>query len=802
MSKDEALERLELIQKEMNEAKKLADVYSSLGPILEQQNRSISSFLDSQKKVNLLNRENKNLSQLIKQGNEEIEKIQKSLVNLTDEEARKSEEILQNLNKKIEVYEKTKLLNQVQVDQLEKNGSLLKAGLNDLKSQLEYWVRQEFSIRSIWTYLQQIDSAIRTTQLNLGVSGEKASMMREQFQAAINPVQNLGVDAKELMELQMGITDMTGKATAFRKDDLIAMAQVIKGTGMQSAEAAKLFGTMENYGLSVESSRDLIEDSVNSTAKLGLSSNAVLKKLGANIEKLSNYRFDKGVKGILEMSQASEKFRISMEGALGAADKFRTLDGLLEAGAQLRVLGGEFAKMDEFKLSFLARNKPQEFLVEISKLTKGMATFNKTTGEFDVTDVDYDRLRAAAESANIPLKDLVDSAKKVSQLEFAKKQILIGTDKEKEMLANLATFKPGSTMGYIKVEGQEVALNRLTESQKSLLMQQEKTLKQRGEDSQNFNERFNNTIMQLKSTLVPLLELINKGLEFFNKTMDRFRDSTGAISALGAIVPIGGLFFGTLGISAVFALLKGIAGLVGSGIGKLFSALGVGSGGGLNAAQTLASGKSSMYSLYGIAAAAMGVGIGLYFAAKGASSLAQAFKGLTGGEMVGVGVSLGILGAAMAGIVYLAPAVGAASAPLLAFGAAVGLIGAAIGGAAWGISKLVEAFNTENINFTGLEKLGNVDLKNLDKFSVLKSFTETDVKRMNDMFDVINKINSIDTSKLSSLENLFTKSTLKVQLEGNPTINNNITVEVDGEKFYKNVRKIVKIEGNKGTSVT
>ena len=177
MSKDEALERLELIQKEMNEAKKLADIYESLGPILEQQNRSISSFRDSQKKITSLQRENKNLSQLIKKGNEEIEQIQQSLVNLTDEESKKAEEILQKLNKKIKAYEKAEILNKVQIDQLEKNGNLLKASLNDLKSQLEYWVRQEFSIRSIWTYLQQIDGAIRTTQLNLGVSGEKAKSL-------------------------------------------------------------------------------------------------------------------------------------------------------------------------------------------------------------------------------------------------------------------------------------------------------------------------------------------------------------------------------------------------------------------------------------------------------------------------------------------------------------------------------------------------------------------------------------------------------------------------------------------------
>jgi len=70
------------------------------------------------------------------------------------------------------------------------------------------------------------------------------------------------------------------------------------------------------------------------------------------------------------------------------------------------------------------------------------------------------------------------------------------------------------------------------------------------------------------------------------------------------------------------------------------------------------------------------------------------------------------------------------------------------------------------------------------------------------MFDVLNRINSIDTSKLDSLQKLFANSTLKVQLEGNPTINNVITIDIDrelGATINRRIEKQVPIIIKKGT---
>ena len=792
-------ERLALLAQQVNSANDLADIEERLSGILQEQNKSISNYISARKEINRLSTQESLIKKTQKKIADELKAVEDGIANGL---IRQTEEIVKQkalLEGKLATLQDT--LTQIQDERavLEDNSNSLKAFGNELVSQLGSWAKQEFSIKSIWSYLQEFDGAVKKYQLSLGAAGEKADMIREQTQNSVNASARFGANIKDIVELQSGLNDLTGKSNVFREKDILDLVAITKGTGMQNEEVTKLVGNMMLFGSSIGDAKSLVEKTVNETSKMGLNSSKVMKSLSANIDKMDSYRFQNGVDGLKKMVMASEKFRFSIEGALAAADKFRTLEGLLEAGATLRVLGGEFAKMDEFKLSFLARNKPEEFAVEMAKLTKGMATFNKETGTFDITDVDFDKLRVVAESTGRSLDDVVKSTRQLNQMEFAKKQIFAGTDEEKEMIAKLATFKKGSSMGFIEIGGKNVNLNELTKTQIGLYVQQQKTLEERSKDSQTFNETFNNTIMQIKASLLPLLTIINKGLEKFNSVIDGFRDSSGALSAWSLSLPVAGLLLGTGGGSIILGLTKGLFGLIGSGMGKMFGKMGVDLGGG-GGTSVLTSGLKN---LAGIGIAAVGVGAGLYLAAKGVASLAEAFAKLNTEQLIGINVALVAMGATMAGIAYFAPALGAAAPEIALFAGSLALLGGAVLIAGVGIGEMFKGiasmWNTENINFTGIEALGGVDFNNMDKLKVLQNFKQSDVDRMQEMFDVLNQINSIDTSKLNALQNLFANSTLKVQLEGNPTITNNITIDIEGDKIYKKIEKMIPIVVKKGT---
>jgi len=556
-----------------------------------------------------------------------------------------------------------------------------------------------------------------------------------------------------------------------------------------------------------------------------------------------SYRFQNGVKGLEQMVKYSEQFKVSMENAFAAADKFRTLEGLLETGANLRVLGGEFAKMDEFKLSFLARNKPQEFLLELGKLTKGMASFNKETGEFDISDVDFDRLRAVADATNMDFNKLVESARQFNQIDLAKKQILIGDSKDKEMIANLAKFKAGSNIGIIKIGSEFVKLTDLTDKHLSALKIEAQTLEERAAQSQNFNDTLTNLVSQLKTTFIPALTYINDMLTGFNKFLDGFRDEkTKELSAMGK-------FFGGLAIGAVLispTILSGLWGWLKSAIkfkmggGLLGGAGATGSGGnpfgnlrGIGAGQIAAAGKANLLTSLGTATTLLGIGAALYFAAKGASALADSIAKLNSDQTTTLIATMAILGATIGGtliggVVLLGAATTATSYGLLAFGAAALMVGAGIGLATLGIGKMAEGLGSlEKVDMlrigAGIAAIGGaaylmssplamlglgavslalagisaLDFSNVTPLQNLR-FVDKDIENMKQMAALLAQINSIDTSKLDALGKLFSSGTMKVQLDGNPVIRIDNRMEIGGQVFYKKVEKAVPIIMKKG----
>jgi len=819
----------------LNTAEQLSQVYERLSGILEDQNKSISSYENAQKII----KEYKKNELLF---TTQIEKAEAEILKLTGSILDTDIERLRLLNEEVKSYQKQKTLLIQNREALEENSNIIEAYRTDLYEQAKSWAKQEFGIRSMSSYLMTVDKQIKGLTLNLGLSGNRAESLREQMYEATNAAQRFGASAADIVEIQSKVNELTGRATVFNEKQVANMVLIAKGTGMANQEAGQFVGNMLSLGSSVEDATKLIEDTVNETAKLGLNSSNVLKGITANIGNLNKYRFQNGVEGLKKMVQSSEKFKFSIDGAFAAAEKFRTLEGLLEAGANLRVLGGEFAKMDEFKLSFLARNKPEEFAVEMAKLTKGMASFNKETGVFDVADVDMDKFRSVAELTGQEVGKLVESTKEMAKIDLAKSQIFVGDDADREMIAKLASFGKGSTIGTIEIGDKNVRIDQLTSDQLEILRQTQKTLKQRAEDSQTFGETFENTIMQLKSTLLPILDAINYVLKGFNKIIDVFRnETTGKMNKIGLVIPAAILLLSTGIVGILTKMVLRIPSLLSNVLSKipvLGNLFGKGTGPvaattPLSGGQALGAGLGGAAKMAAIGVAAVGIGFGFKMAAEGAASLSDSISKLTGPQLTALTDSLKTLGfllggTLVVGVLALGAATTATSYGLLAFGAAALMVGAGIGLAAMGIGEMAKGFSTlGNVDLTkvglgmmgiagaalmlanpiamlGLASIGvalaGISALNFDNVMPLQNlkFIDADIKNMKMMVDLLNKINSIDTSKLDALGKLFSEGTMKVELVGSPTINNMITVDVDGEKFYKKVKQMIPIQIKKG----
>ena len=130
-----------------------------------------------------------------------------------------------------------------------------------------------------------------------------------------------------------------------------------------------------------------------------------------------------------------------------------------EYAAQLQTLGGSFSQLgDGAQLLYMAQNDLKGLNDQLINATRGIATFNNETGQFEISANERLRLRG--------LKNLGIDADKVEEtaLKLAKQEQIIGklnlnpniakmSDEEKQTLANYAQLQKG---GVVTIKGEEI----------------------------------------------------------------------------------------------------------------------------------------------------------------------------------------------------------------------------------------------------------------------------------------------------------------------------------------------------------
>lgn len=584
--------------------------------------------------------------------------------------------------------------------------------IEKMSSKLKQFGDSNFGFGAIAGYLMQSDKAIKHLTLELGLSGDKADQLRSNLSDAATYAAKLGVSIDDLSKAQASFSDETARTAALTAQEYKNITNIGKGTALGVEQAGKLAAQFDLLGVSIQSSEKFVQGVVDSSERLGINASKVLKNISQNFKTLNTFSFKDGIKGMAKMTEYSEKFKLDLNDSINSAKMAKSLEGAIEMASQLNVLGGEFAKTDPFELLFLSRNDPAKYAKKLTELTKGMATLQKTEDgfQFDITAQDQDRLRQAADALGVSYENLAESARKVAQVQQIKKETLgLNLSKEeKEYIEGISKFDDKSGKFYAMINGVKKNLAQLSTSDIKAMKQQEKTLEARAQDSQTFDEVFKNTILEMKSVLLPVLQ----GVNFILKGLTKFRDSFGETGVKIA----GGFLIAATTLGGAFKLgktvLSGAAGL----LSKLASAGSgaIGSGGGIASAGKTGGGVAgggSAKSIAAVGVAAAGIGAGVGAAALGISKLAEAFKELDPKQIDGLNKALLTMGITfgtvfVAGLVAISVAGPAATVPLLALGAAALGIGAGIGIAAAGIGYMAKGLSELTKNADGQQLLG------------------------------------------------------------------------------------------------
>ena len=381
--------------------------------------------------------------------------------------------------------------------------------------------------------LFELDKAIKTSALSMGVLSKEGKGFREGIKKGALYSNQLGVSLETLAKMQADYSEELGRNVVLSEEGLKAMTQLSTVVGLGAEGAARMSADMEVQGYSAERTRDFVEETLNDSHKMGLNASKVVKNISQNMKMLNKYNFKGGAKGLAKMAETTTKLGVSMEFATGMADKLFDIEGAVDMSAQLQVMGGEWSKLaDPFKLMYMARNDMEGLTAALGKAAESSVHFNKENGEFEISALEMHRLRKVAEQMGVSYEELAQAGKNAAKFTKIKSQMnfsIGGSDEDKQLaeyLTNKSFLEDGKAK--IMIDGKPKLLKTLSDTDKQILKNQSKeqqNIEKRAKESQTFDDALTNTINMFKVTLLPLIEQMNKTLlPKIENLVKRFQD--------------------------------------------------------------------------------------------------------------------------------------------------------------------------------------------------------------------------------------------------------------------------------------
>jgi hypothetical protein len=369
------------------------------------------------------------------------------------------------------------------------------------------------SIVSYTRYLAEIDKKIKMSALNMGILDTQTKSFRKSLADAGRITNEFGINQGQLAEMQAAYTEEMGRTVMLGKDGLVAIGAMAAATGLGAEGAAKMAADFELIGYSAERTGEFIDQTMNDSSKMGLNASKVVKAISNNIKLLNKYNFKGGVAGLKKMAETTTRLGVDMNFATGMAEKLFDIEGAVQMSAQLQVLGGSFSNLaDPFHLMYMARNDVAGLTEEIGKAVEQSVEFNSKTGEFDMSGLELHRLRKIAEQTGIAFEDLVTAGKNAKKFSMIEGQVSFSIgDEEKEFLMNTAKLDKNGK-AYIEVNGEKKFLSALGKSGNEFIkkqMEEKKSLAERAESAQTFDETITNFINGVKELFLPIMPVLD-----------------------------------------------------------------------------------------------------------------------------------------------------------------------------------------------------------------------------------------------------------------------------------------------------
>ena len=379
---------------------------------------------------------------------------------------------------KLDLEEKTLDAIEAQTDELRKQNKLkdtairqTKQGLSDIKQGVSKVFNVAKDFLNIWG---KIDQQASKFAKSVGVGAEGMAKMRRN---AIETVAKgsfaakYNVDASELIDLQNKFASSIGRNVMVSASDQENMAAI---NAVAPEVGADMATKLDNFGQSYTDVAKRAGRMFKEAGEYGISFEKYSKNFAENIKIAQNYTFANGLKGLEAMAKRATAIKLDMQQIASFAEKVSTVEGAVNTGAKLQVLGGQFAQFSN-PLSML-----NEGLLDVEGLEKrfermidGLARFNEKTGEVEISSFNKQRIKAAAEAMGMDYGQVIESAQAKGRRSFVENALEKSgrswSDADAEFIKNTATIENGvAKLSYNDANGNKVERNISELSQNEL----------------------------------------------------------------------------------------------------------------------------------------------------------------------------------------------------------------------------------------------------------------------------------------------------------------------------------------------
>lgn len=372
------------------------------------------------------------------------------------------------------------------------------------------------------------------------------------------------IDPTELLEAQTNYVKGIGRNVRLSNADQENMAAMRAVTGEKGTELASLY---ENFGVSMSDTADHVGKMFSKASAEGILFDKYAENVSKNIKIAQNYTFKNGLKGLESMAKKATALKLDMQQVAAFADKVNTVEGAIDVSAKLQVLGGPFAAMaDPLGMLNESLNDMEGLEDRLIKMVKGMGSFDKSTGEVNVSSYNKIRIKEAANAMGISYDNLMESVNADAKRGEIEKQISASAnasalpEEMQELIKNSATFKDGKA--GVSIRGQFKSLDELSGKDYEALKK----------ETQTESEDIKDIATNLRS-LVDAREGLKKSYETWMGRIYSWLGQIGKTSlkfigwTMRILGPIAAIVTGFFAAGRIGGLIQGFKGILNQGMG-------------------------------------------------------------------------------------------------------------------------------------------------------------------------------------------------------------------------------------------